>query len=95
MEPPHFSPAEHALLRSVPGVGEGLVRRLERCGIASLAELARHETVSLTARLALANCSHCWETSPKARQLATQIIGLARQMTPSQDERTAIPDFDD
>ncbi|MBP0600063.1 helix-hairpin-helix domain-containing protein [Herbaspirillum sp. LeCh32-8] len=77
--PGRFSAPEHALLRSVPGVGEGLVLRLERCGIHSLAELARFDTVALTARLALANCSHCWETSPKARRLANAIIGLAQR----------------
>ncbi|KAF1047738.1 MAG: hypothetical protein GAK35_00553 [Herbaspirillum frisingense] len=79
MQTTRFSPAEHAQLRMLPGVGEGLVRRLERCGIASLAELARLDTVALTARLALANCSHCWETSPKARRLAEAVIGLAQR----------------
>jgi hypothetical protein len=74
-----FPDDEHALLRSVPGVGEGLIGRLERCGIHSLAELARLDTVALTARLALANCSHCWETSPKARRLAEQVTALARR----------------
>ncbi|WP_432239943.1 helix-hairpin-helix domain-containing protein [Herbaspirillum robiniae] len=75
----HFSEAERALLRGIPGVGEGLVRRLERLGIATLAELAGSDAVALTARLALANCSHCWETSPKARRLAEEVTALARR----------------
>lgn len=81
MTPPrHFAPQEKQMLRAVPGVGEGMILRLERAGISSLSELAEHDAVSLTARLALANCSHCWERTPKARQLAEAMTTLARQI---------------
>jgi hypothetical protein len=73
-----FCEEERRQLCALPGVGAGILRRLEALGLSSLQQLGTLDAHGLTHRLALANCSDCWISSSVAQQRIAAIIALAQ-----------------
>lgn len=74
----YFPDDERAILLAVRGVGPTVIKRLEECGIASLAALATQDAGVLSLEIAARLGGTCWRNSPLARAALEGAIKAAQ-----------------